>query len=191
MDTEGAAAPAPMDHFRVSSKHLTLASSYFRAMLTGNFKEAQQLKETKEVTVELPATFDSQALLVVLNIIHSFHSKVPRLIQFEQLLSVAIIVDYIDCYEAVQVYVEIWLASLRKELQQGTNIEIDDDESMQREELEQGTNMEIDKIMQWICVAWVFKDSKSFFSSTKSVMFTAVTRIDAFGLPIPDFVLSK
>jgi hypothetical protein len=65
------------EHIRikVSSKHLILASPYFRSMLQSNFKEGMNLRTTRATEIWL-ISGHPVALLILLNIIHGHTRRV-------------------------------------------------------------------------------------------------------------------
>lgn len=95
---DGELLPLPELRFKVSSKHLTLASPYFKKMLEGPYKEANL--PCPEVTIE---EFDSEALKILLNIIHGKNSNIPRFLSLDMLAKVSEWVDYLDCFEQAEV----------------------------------------------------------------------------------------
>lgn len=82
-----------MTRFRVSSKHLTLVSPVFKAMLQGDrFKEGNELARTGRVEVPL---FDDNidALRIILDILHHRYNLVPPRIDSQILMDIAAVVD--------------------------------------------------------------------------------------------------
>lgn len=64
-----------------SSKHLTLASSIFKALLSERFKEGAVFRCTRTLTLPLPDD-DPAALLISLNIIHWQTKEIPLEVDF-------------------------------------------------------------------------------------------------------------
>ncbi|KAF5672770.1 hypothetical protein FHETE_3604 [Fusarium heterosporum] len=117
--------------FRVSSRHLTLVSPVFKKMIEGSWKEsfpcesrsdsslpdaAGTLSPSSVITASDPSVreitttgWDAHALSVVLNIIHGRQKDVPRDLDLEFFASVAAIVNYYNCAEAVHLAAELWL----------------------------------------------------------------------------------
>ncbi|KAM0500862.1 hypothetical protein ACHAP8_004579 [Fusarium lateritium] len=83
--------------FLVSSRHLSLASPVFRAMLESKFKESQ-LNEQGLYEVQA-SEWDAEAFVILLDIMHGHHRDVPKRISAEILSHMAIIVDYYSCHE--------------------------------------------------------------------------------------------
>lgn len=102
-------------HFQLSSKHLTLASEYFRGLMANNWREASSSRGfAYSVTAE---DWDEAALLMVMNIIHCQASEIPQSIDSEMVAKVASVVDYYQCRKAVSFYVETWMKNFEvKEL---------------------------------------------------------------------------
>ncbi|KAF5230168.1 hypothetical protein FAUST_9961 [Fusarium austroamericanum] len=91
----------------VSGKHLELASPIFKTMLTGPFTEGSA--DSSGVRRITASDWDHRALKIVLSIMHGYHRDVPRSLDFYMLVKVAMIVNYYDCLESVEVYTDLWL----------------------------------------------------------------------------------
>ncbi|KAI1109004.1 hypothetical protein F5Y14DRAFT_47530 [Nemania sp. NC0429] len=108
-------APAPSGEdrwrFRASSKHLTLASTYVKRMLSGPWREANEVHEDGLLHWKLDG-FDMDAIATVLCIIHGLNRQVERTITLSRLAQVSRVVDYLGCHEAVELYASIWLGYL-------------------------------------------------------------------------------
>ncbi|KAK5991237.1 Nicotinate-nucleotide pyrophosphorylase [Cladobotryum mycophilum] len=100
--------------FRVSSKHLSLASPVFQKMLSGPWKEgAQTTQKTRCITT---SEWDAEALLILLDIIHGHHRDVPKSLDIETLGRIAILVDYYQCHEIIEIFGNMWLNNLNGKL---------------------------------------------------------------------------
>lgn len=100
-------------HYKVSSRHLTLASPRFEGMLSGGrWKEGvrNEVDGLYHVTVE---DWDMEALLVLLNILHHRNRRVPRTISLELLAKLVVLIDYYECAEALELFTERWVGDLR------------------------------------------------------------------------------
>jgi hypothetical protein len=98
----------------VSGNHLALASSYFEKMFAGPFTEGKTdhsgLRQVKA------SDWDPEAFNILLTAIHGYHRDVPRSLSLEMLAKLAMIVDYYQCHESVELYADIWLESLKSEI---------------------------------------------------------------------------
>ena len=130
---------------RASSRHLSLASDVFRAMLSGNFKEGAALKSTGIVDIPLPDD-DPFAITILLNVIHGRSSRIPLRVSLERLTQIAILVDKYRTEESIEIMAHVWTENLRSEFPLSFNI------SMRR----------------WIFVSWALKRG-IFFSTSHSV----------------------
>ncbi|KAK4196094.1 hypothetical protein QBC40DRAFT_342952 [Triangularia verruculosa] len=99
--------------FLVSSRHLILASPMFKAMLTGVWEEGDKNNGTAEVGAE---DWDTEALVIVMNVLHSHYRQVPKKVSLEMLAKIAIIVDYYQIHEALQIIASLWINALKKSL---------------------------------------------------------------------------
>lgn len=89
--------------FKVSRNTLCMASSVFRAMLSGNFIEAQK----DEIELE---DDDPDALLIILRIVHLRFSEVKRSFEHQsQLVNVAVVCDKYDLVAVCRPFVPGWV----------------------------------------------------------------------------------
>ncbi|KFA71736.1 hypothetical protein S40288_09676 [Stachybotrys chartarum IBT 40288] len=105
---------APEIRMRVSSRHLCLASHYFEKMLSGPWKE--RLPKQEGLHKIYVHDWDAEALVIVFDIIHGHHRSVPRSISLEMLAKTAAIVDYFGCHEAVDIFADVWIQSLKGQI---------------------------------------------------------------------------
>lgn len=84
---------------------MILASPYFKTMLGGPWREADELELEAE-------DWDRGALLIIMRVIHVQNQHVPRLIKLELLAKIAILVDYYECRDAIDLAAEIWIKQL-------------------------------------------------------------------------------
>ncbi|KAF5688927.1 hypothetical protein FDENT_4643 [Fusarium denticulatum] len=126
---------------RVFSRHLTLASRVFRAMLQGSWIEAAPSSQPiRPISTE---DWDAFALAIVLDCIHGRHFEIPTKISPGLLTRISTIVDYYQCREAVQVHYRTWTDDSFCRLPSDT---IDDGELN----------------IMWLFVSWVFHDENRF-----------------------------
>ncbi|KAF4958926.1 hypothetical protein FGADI_2005 [Fusarium gaditjirri] len=96
--------------FRVSAKHLCLASPVFKKMIQGKYQES---KPNDEGMLEIKASdWNAEAFLAVLDIIHGHHGSVPGNLPIDVIAQVGVIVDYYDCREVVQIFFRSWSLSI-------------------------------------------------------------------------------
>ncbi|KAF5626777.1 uncharacterized protein FTJAE_9448 [Fusarium tjaetaba] len=97
--------------FRVSAKHLCLASPVFRRMIQGQFKESEP---NEQGLFEIKTSeWDAEALLIILDIIHGHHSSVPKRPSLEVIAQIGMIADYYDCLEVVRTFFQNWHSSMK------------------------------------------------------------------------------
>lgn len=110
-----APAPAPLEEdqwrFRASSKHLALASTYVKKMMSGPWREANEVHGDGLLHWKLDG-FDVDAIAIILRIIHGLNRQVQRTITLNMLAQVSRAVDYLGCHEAIELYASIWVAYL-------------------------------------------------------------------------------
>ena len=98
---------------RVSSRPLILASPYFSRLLKGDWKESKGLQAQRCLRLE-DSDWDADALEILMNIIHNRPRRVPKLISLEMLAKVAVLVDYYECLEVVEMFSPGWIARLKQ-----------------------------------------------------------------------------
>jgi hypothetical protein len=101
--------------YHVSSRHLVLVSPVFKRLLKKEgFSESYPSKS--DGLLHINATdLDAEAFLVVLQIIHLRNKQAPRAISLELLAKIAVIVNYYDCGEAIELFTEMWIQRLKNE----------------------------------------------------------------------------
>jgi hypothetical protein len=148
---------------RVSSKHLVLASSYFKHNLGSGLAESCTLQSKGHL--ELP--MDGQGLgeiLIVMNIIHNRNRQVPPKISLNTLTKIAVLVDYLECHEAIEPFSDMWIANLRMK----TGIPNDYSRAL----------------VQWLCISLVFNKPTIFNPTAFTVIHHATGPVETLGLPI-------
>ncbi|KAF5699836.1 hypothetical protein FGLOB1_11131 [Fusarium globosum] len=97
--------------FRVSAKHLCLASPVFQRMIYGRFKESEP---NDQGLLEIRTSeWDAEALLILLDIIHGHHSSVPKRPSLDVIAQIGVIADYYDCLEVVRIFFQDWHSSMK------------------------------------------------------------------------------
>ncbi|KAL5866393.1 hypothetical protein ACKVWC_011429 [Pyricularia oryzae] len=144
--------------FRLSSKHMILASPYFKTMLGGPWREADEL----EVEAE---DWDTEALLILMRVIHGQNQHVPRLIKLELLAKIAVLVDYYQCRDAIDLAAEIWIQQLTPPEEPSKNL------------------------VFWLLISSVFRREEIFRAMTTIALRQSQGPLRAFNLPIPESIL--
>ncbi|CAM1502773.1 Fc.00g075490.m01.CDS01 [Cosmosporella sp. VM-42] len=157
----------PKIRLRVSSRHLALASEYFKKMLSGPWKESN-VHPGSEYVVSA-ADWDLEALLILMNIIHGHVRKVPRDLDVEMFAKIAVLVDYYQCHEVVELFVERWLQNLTTPSEWTYNRDL---------------------ILR-LFIALTFPDDATFTSMTAIALSSARGPLHTLNLPIPTGVLGK
>ncbi|KGO46310.1 hypothetical protein PEX2_066600 [Penicillium expansum] len=163
-------AAKPLDescfYIQVSAKHLIFASSVFKRILTGGWKESITYlqKGSVEVTAE---SWDIEALLILLRAIHGKYYEIPRKLTLEMLAKVAVIADYYECNEALYIMKDIWINNLEENIPATYSRDL----------------------VLWLWVSWFFQLPSQFEATTSTVMSLSENVIHAWGLPISDKVI--
>lgn len=150
---------------RCSSKHLTLASSSFKAMLSRNFKESAVLRSTGTLNLPLPDDH-AAALLILLDIIHGQTNRIPLEIDLSMLTQIAIVVDKYRLQMVVRILSRIWIDRLEAKVPRSW----------------------MEDSRRWMFISLVFQRPVVFKSVTRMAERQSESRIDESGeidLPIP------
>ncbi|EAW13266.1 uncharacterized protein ACLA_017130 [Aspergillus clavatus NRRL 1] len=145
---------------RASSKHLTLACPQIERSLSNGFSEAKQLRATGHVEVDID-NWDAAAFLCLMMIIHGRTRAVPRRVSIDELVEMAVLVDYYECYEAVEVFTEMWMEALKRKPMAG-----------------------VEDAEKWLFVAWVFQQQEMFANAGVYLQKRLRGRFDT-SLPVP------
>ncbi|KAI8667740.1 hypothetical protein NCS55_00796700 [Fusarium keratoplasticum] len=144
--------------FKVSMKHLVLASPRAKKMFEGNYAEAQPGTDgLRRWTFE--PIFDAKAFRIVMNAIHGHTRKMPRTMTLRRLAKISAIVDDLDCSQSLWFYAKTWLAEL-------------------------DTYMDDDNFRRWMLISFVFDEPELFESATTFAIRRGDRPFDACGLPI-------
>ncbi|KAF4447325.1 putative Zn(II)2Cys6 transcription factor [Fusarium austroafricanum] len=152
-------------HFRLCSAVLKLSSPFFKKSMSGNWK-ATECKPGFEWTLQ-ERDWDAEAFLILMNIFHHKTRKVPQTITLETLAKIATLVDYYDCHETVNLWVEKWTS----------NLSLAEPKYYSRE------------LLLRLAVARVFTDNKAFRALTEVAIERSRGPIHMLGLPIPQQII--
>ena len=153
---------------RVSFKHLALASLYFKRNLNSGMSESQTLSAEGRVDLSMKDA-DSDAMLIVMNIVHVRTRQVPRRVSFDMLMRIAILVDYLECHEAIEPFSDMWIDELKGSI----------------------ATTYSKKLIQWLCLSLVFRKRSFFKAMTHIAIRQARGPIPTLGLPIRESVIGK
>ncbi|KAL4864177.1 hypothetical protein BDV12DRAFT_176514 [Aspergillus spectabilis] len=92
-------------HFQISEKHIKFAAQVFNRLLI-----------PKKLSNMVMRGFDSEALLIVLNVIHAKFETVPRQVSLEQLARICAVAEYFECWSALRFCIDMWLPHVRKSM---------------------------------------------------------------------------
>ncbi|EOA85569.1 uncharacterized protein SETTUDRAFT_152159 [Exserohilum turcica Et28A] len=160
-------------HYLVSSRHLMLASPWFRRTLTRK-EFAESSKNPSDGRYHIQANdWDEKALLILLNIFHVRTRQVPAIVSLEMLAKIAVLVDYyeLENAEAIERDTKNWIASVRR------NVAIPS--SYCRD------------LMLWICISRVFCMCKEFEKATAVAIKESKGWIQTLDLPIHQGITSS
>lgn len=156
-------------HYHVSSSHLRLVSPKFKSMLSrGNWKEGIPNENDGRYYI-LAEDWDGEAFLIFLNVLHLRNRQVPRSVSLVMLAKIAVLVDYYNCAEAVELSTEMWV----KDLKNTTPI----------------PSKRCRNLMLWMCTAWVLRLPQEFAQTTTvAIKQSKQDELSTLDLPITGFV---
>ncbi|CEI41710.1 unnamed protein product [Fusarium venenatum] len=152
----------------VSGKHLVLASSYFEKMFSGPFIEGKADHHSGLRQV-IASDWDPKAFNIVLTAIHGYHREIPRSLDLEMLAKLAMIVDYYECHEIIELNAEIWIGNLKSKVP---------------------TVYGRDCIL-CLFVSWVFSQPEMFQTMAQLALRHSGKEIEAGDIPIPSSILGQ
>ncbi|KAK8103650.1 uncharacterized protein PG998_010683 [Apiospora kogelbergensis] len=158
--TEQQAKPIIAYRYRLSSKHLTTASKYFKNSL-------KDCKMVNGILTTHATGWDPDALLILMNIIHGRHRTVPRRIELERLAKIAVLVDYYGCHEVVDIFMSVWNACFKGKFPVEYN----------------------QKLVLWMAISWISSRANIFKMMTRNAIKCSKNTIQTMNLPIPEHII--
>lgn len=146
-----------------------LASPYLRKMYSGAWRESTLRGEDGLLSWDVGDLFDPNAFITVMNVVHGLNRKVPRSVDLELLARIAVIVDYLQCHESMDVFSVIWIDGLRSSLPDTYGREL----------------------ILWIMVSSIFRDQVVFGTTTRTAILNARGEVPSVGLPIHQRIVSQ
>ncbi|PGH10507.1 hypothetical protein AJ79_05435 [Helicocarpus griseus UAMH5409] len=80
-------------------------------MFSGAFQESHELMPNGQLEISLPDD-DSDALMILLDIMHGLTRRVPRRVDCSTLLNVAILADKYGLHKSVELFADLWINHL-------------------------------------------------------------------------------
>lgn len=100
---------------KILLKYLALILYYFETILSGPwFKIVNCANKLRHIYLKNEKGFNPDAFKILLNIIHNKNKIIPRSVNFEILVKIAIMVDYFQYYETFEIYINIWIELFTK-----------------------------------------------------------------------------
>ncbi|TGO16213.1 hypothetical protein BTUL_0031g00800 [Botrytis tulipae] len=155
----------------VSSKHMSVASPVFKAMLQTSSQEGIELKKTGKVELSLRDE-DSKAWNILLNIIHGRFRSVPLDINLFMFTQIALLCDKYQMHEVAYAFIPTWKMSAGHDSVSGEDIP------------------------RWIFIAWTFnmKDVLEEITKGLALNYTGNGIQKLFSmtrLPIPQIIMDE
>jgi hypothetical protein len=151
--------------FRVCSGNLTSASPWFSRLLKRDgWMESHRNPEDNMLHISAE-DWDEEAFVIMMNIFHLRNRQVPRTVTLDMLAKIAVVADYYECTESIELFVDIWLADLKTKSPIPTTY--------------------CRELILWIWVSWAFKWAEIFKQSTAVAIKHCDGPFQNLGLPIP------
>lgn len=166
MQPEGTDEPK-VAQFRISSSHLRLASPQFRRSLSSAYrgpkKEQFSLEDGTICDMLHTEQWDPNAFLIFLQIVHGHNRQVPSSVNIDTLGKLAILVDYYECHERVELFAQHWIEALKGDIPVAYE----------------------ETVIVWLAVSWVFMEKSIFKKMTEIVLKHSNCPFEADMLPLP------
>jgi hypothetical protein len=156
-------------HYLVSSRHLMLASPWFRRTLTSE-ASTEAVKDPSDGRYHIGASdWDEEALFILLSIFHVRVRQIPDTVGLEMLAKIAQLVDYYELVgaEVIERDTSGWIAHMRR---------VAIPSSYCRD------------LMLWIWISQLFQMSEEFKQATAVAIRESQGCLQTLGLPIKDAV---
>jgi hypothetical protein len=150
---------------RVSSKHLILASSYFKRSLQSGLAESCALQAHGHVEVNMKE-HDPEAMLIVMNSIHGRNRRIPSSVDVNMLTKIAVLVDYIQSHETIEPFSDRWIEKMEEKI----------------------PKIYCRELVHWLCISYVFDKASIFKTVTHTALCQATGPVAEIGVPIWDYV---
>lgn len=154
--------------FFVSSKHLKLASRYFRTALSGPWNRDMD-GDVRRWEVH---SWDQRAFLMVMQMIHGRTDEVEERgrMSWDMAAKVALVVDFYQCHVPVYAFAKLWMEDVRRS--------------------DEVKTIDCDLIL-CMFVSFVFGLDFEFTMCTRAAMELATGPIPSLGLPFPEALVSR
>lgn len=153
---------------RVSSKHLALASSYFKRNLESGMSESHTLSSEGRMNF-LMNDEDPEAMLIIINVTHGRTRQIPRCVDLDMLTKIAVLVDYLECHEVIEPFSDMWIDDLKGSIAVTYS----------------------KALIQWLCISLIFHKESQFTVMTRTAIRQSKGPIQTLSLPIRESVVDE
>jgi hypothetical protein len=101
--------------------------------------------------------------LIVMNIIHNHNRQVPPYVGLDMLTKIAVLVDYLDCLEAIEPCSDKWIEQLKEYIPKDYS----------------------KALIQWLCISFVFDKPRILQATIFTAIHHATGPVETLDLPIP------
>ncbi|KAF4414898.1 het-d [Fusarium acutatum] len=157
------------ERLKVSKKHLTVASRRARVMFQRDYRESRETEVDGLYHWRIEPLFDSEALRIVMKVVHAQAQDLPDEVTLQMIVSIAEVVDDLQCHDALSFFVKVWINRLSESV----------------------PSQMCDELVQWIFVASVFGLDEKFKQATRVAIMRSTGPIDILGLPMRPGIFDK
>jgi hypothetical protein len=158
-------------HFHVCAGNLMSASPWFNRLLKKNgWMESNWNPEVRWFHISAE-DWDEEAFVVLMNIFHLRNKRVPRAITVDMLAKIAVLADYYECGDSIQLLVDIWVPDLEKKFPIPSVYGRD--------------------LILWTWISWALRLPELFKHTTTIVIKQSIEPVRNPGLPIPSWITGK
>ncbi|KAH7191467.1 hypothetical protein BKA60DRAFT_626159 [Fusarium oxysporum] len=137
------------------------------AMFQRDYRETRKTEVDGLYHWKIGPLFDPEALRIVMKVIHAQAQDLPDEVTLQMIVSVAEVVDDLQCHDALLFFVKVWINRLSESV----------------------PSQMCDELVQWIFVASVFGLNEKFKQATRVAIMRSTGSINILGLPMrPDIV---
>jgi hypothetical protein len=136
-------------------------------MFQGDYLETRKTETDGLYHWKIEPLFDPEALRIVMKVIHAQAQDLPDKVTLQMIVSIAEVVDDLQCHAALSFFVKVWINRLSQSV----------------------SSQMCDELVQWIFVASVFGLDEEFKQATRVAIMHSIGPIDILRLPMrPDIV---
>lgn len=153
---------SPRCEMHVSSAHLSQSSKYFRALLSGSFREASGHSASDSRRIDLDEV-PVEPFVILMKILHHRNRSLPKVVSAELLYQLCVMIDMYEMHEATSLWTDQWFANASYQIPQKYST----------------------SLRHWAFICYVLQKEESFKKVTANLQRYFVEGADADEIPLP------